>query len=82
MVKITRLPAAPQEVFFQEHQFDEDLGQGTDPQAYWRGQTPHQKSSPILRGANKVKKSRLKKAAKALEGHENKEAILKILRSE
>ncbi len=81
--KITILPPAEQDVFFQEQQFDEALGEGTNPLAYWRGQTPSQQSDPsILRGANKAKKSRLKKAEKALEGHENKEEIMKILRSE
>lgn len=82
MVKVKVIPPVPQDVFFQEHQFDESLGVGTDPNAYWRGQTPNQKMSPILRGASRAKKSRLKKAKKALEGHENKEEILKILRSE
>ena len=80
--KVTILPPAEQDVFFQETQFDLDMGVGTDPLAYWRGNLsdfrPHR---PPTYG-NTVKKDRLKKAEKALEGHENKEEILKILRSE
>jgi hypothetical protein len=81
MVKIKRYPPASQDVFFQNTQFDEALG-GTDPQAYWRGQTPDRRPDPVSKGVNRGKKARLKKAEEALEGHENKEAILKILRSE
>lgn len=79
--KVTICPPGPQEVFFQEHQFDSSIG-GTDPVQYWRGNTHEEKSSPILKGANKVKKKRLKDAEKELRGHENRDAILKILKSE
>jgi len=77
--KITVLPPADQDVFFQEQQFDDSLG-GTNPHAYWRGQTPDTKKSPILKGANKAKQKKMKAAEKVLEGHENKEEILKVLR--
>jgi len=81
-VKVTKLSPAPQDVFFQETQFDDDLS-GTDPGSFWRGQN---RSFEPLRNANiglaKSKKKRLRKAEQELQGHENKEAILKILRSE
>lgn len=81
MTKVTICPPAPQTVFFQEEQFDDRLG-GTDPQAYWRGQTPDDRKSGVLKGASKVKSNRLKKAKAALKGHENKDEIMKILRSD
>lgn len=81
-VKVTKLPPAPQDVFFQEQQFDDGLSTGTDPGAYWRGSLPSQRAkTPPIYGSV-VKKDRLKKAEKALDGHENKNEILKILRSE
>ena len=81
-VKVTICPPAEQDEFFQEQQFDDSLGGGTDPLAYWRGNLPHQNYKRPPTYGNAVKKDRLKKAEKALEGHENKEKILKILRSE
>ncbi len=80
--KVTICPPAPQEVFFQEGQFDEKLGDGTDPIRYIRGSMSEQKGKLPPSYGRKVKKDRLKRAEKALEGHENKEEILKILRSE
>jgi len=81
-IKVTICPQAPQEAFFQEQQFDDGLGAGTDPILYWRGSLPSQKSRTAPAYGNAVKKDRLKKAEKELDGHENKEEILKILRSE
>lgn len=79
---ITICPPAEQEEFFQEQQFDEVIGGGTDPIAYWRGSLLIRRTPlPPIYG-RKTKKDRLNKAEKALEGHENKEKILKILRSE
>lgn len=82
-VKVILCPPALQTVFFQETQFDQDL-KGTDPNAYTRGQLMEFDSdSAAPSGAGTfVKKKRLAQAEKALEGHENKEEILKILRSE
>jgi hypothetical protein len=90
MVKITKLPPQEQHVFFQEHQFDYDLG-GEDPVQFverkWR-KGPSMNSQEPDNGrksstpASRAKKKRIKRAEAALEGHENKEAILKILRSE
>ena len=80
-VTIKKLPPAPQEVFFQEYQFDDDLS-GTDPGIYLRGSFSQGKSKHHPSYGNAVKKGRLKKAEKALAGHENKNEILKILRSE
>lgn len=62
---------------------------GTDPIKYyngkWKAPDPGHKER-VARNANvglaKSKKKRLKQAAAALDGHKNKEAILKILRSE
>jgi len=93
-VKVTICPPAEQTVFFQEVQFDEDLpgrggpegtthaaGRGTDPVRYLKGEYPDQKPKlPSVYGS-KAKETKLRKAEKELEGHENKEAILKILRS-
>ena len=83
MNKVTLCPPAPQDTFFQEHQFDEAL-KGTDPHAYTRGQLPNFNSySDNPPGAGRfVKRRRLEQAEKALEGHENKDEILKILKSE
>jgi len=81
-IKVTVCPPAAQDVFFQEQQFDDALGAGTDPMPYWRGSLPSQKAKTAPAYGNAVKKDRLKKAEKALDGHENKEAILKILRTE
>lgn len=62
---------------------------GTDPIKYYNGkwsQSDPGKREQKARNANvglaKAKKKRLKAAAAALDGHENKEEILKILRSE
>jgi hypothetical protein len=100
MTKITKLPPAVQEEFFQEYQFDRGLpgrgcaqgmsnsrSRGTDPIKYlYIKQGDSGRRETIARNANvglaKSKKKKLKRAEKELEGHENKEAILKILRSE
>lgn len=79
MVKVKIIPPAPQTVFFQEHQFDEDLG-GADPVQYLHNSKPEPKRKHHPAFGERVRKARLKKAKQALEGHENKEAILKILR--
>ena len=92
--KITVLPPADQDVFFQEQQFDKEIPGGSIGN---RGQDPikYTQSGPRFdialreknaRNANvglaKSKKRKLKTAEKELEGHENKDEILKILRSE
>lgn len=83
MVKITKCPSAPQDVFFQEHQFDEGLGAGIDPQHYEKfGSNLHTKGNKQPHG-NKVaasKRKKLKIAEASLEGHENKAEIMKILK--
>ena len=89
MVKITKLPPAPQTVFFQEHQFDEELT-GADPHHYERSGSleRHQSLTRPYSGTDsdgrgtKTKRKMLKKAKKALIGHENAAEILKILRAE
>lgn len=82
-VEVTLCPPAEQEVFFQEQQFDEDLGRGTDPRAYVNGSLMiFGAPDPANPNGPSVKRKRLKAAEKALEGHENKEAILRILRTE
>jgi hypothetical protein len=80
-VSVKKLSPAPQDVFFQDYQFDDDLS-GTDPGTYLRGSFSQGKSKHHPSYGNAVKKGRLKKAEKALVGHENKDEILKILRSE
>ena len=81
MTKVTKLTPAPQDAFFQEQQFDDALS-GTDPNHYLRGVGGHFRKHKHNSYGNVVKKGRLKKAEAALEGHENKDEILKILRSE
>lgn len=78
----TICPPAEQEVFFQEAQFDEDLGTGVDPIRWEDGKTPSVAASPkrTPEYGREVLKARLKRAEKALEGHENKEEIMKVLR--
>lgn len=82
-VKITICPPAEQDVFFQENQFDEEIGRGTDPIAYVRGSVPDYKPPlPIdAKRGLKAKKEKLDKAERSLEGHDNKKQIMKILRS-
>lgn len=81
MPKVTICPPAPQTVFFQQNQFDKRLN-GTDPIQYVRGNTQDlRKKKHLPSYGTKVKKQRLVKAEKALDGHENKEAIMKVLRT-
>jgi hypothetical protein len=82
MANITVCLPAEQDIFFQEMQFDPDLGEGTDPVKFWQGNPLFSSPKPLppVYG-RKTKSDRLKKAEKALEGHENKEEIMKILRS-
>lgn len=87
-VKVTICPPAEQDEFFQEQQFDSRLADAVNPIAYELGYWHHypDMGEKMARNANvglaKSKKKKLKRAEKELEGHENKEAILKILRSE
>jgi hypothetical protein len=91
--KITICPPAEQDVFFQETQFDDNLpgrggqegksnsaGLGTDPIRYCQGKYPDYKSQKAPSYGSKAQQTKLKKAEKELEGHENKDEILKILR--
>lgn len=79
--KITVLPPAPQDIFFQETQFDEEIGSGVDPIRWWQGSVSENRNPlPSAYGLT-VQKNRLKKAEKELEGHEHKDEIMKILRS-
>jgi hypothetical protein len=93
-VKVTICPPAKQTVFFQEVQFDEELpgrgglegsshaDRGTDPVRYLRGDYATEKSKlPSGTYGSKARETKLKKAEKELEGHENKKEIIKILRS-
>lgn len=80
-IKVTICPPAPQDVFFQEHQFDDSLG-GTNPVVYLDKVPKSRTKAPSsLVRANEVKREKLDSAEAALEGHVNKKAILKILRS-
>lgn len=81
--KVTILPPAEQDVFFQETQFEETLGQGVDPRQWEAGKTTAVTPEPTrtTEYGLDVMKARLKRAEKALEGHKNKDAIMKILRS-
>ena len=79
--KITICPPAEQDVFFQETQFDEGVGPGVDPIRWWQGNVSETRNPRPSAYGLTVQKNRLKKAAKALEGHEHKDEIMKILRS-
>ena len=84
MVKVKKLPPAPQTAFFQENQFDPELGDGTDPIQYMRGQAIGTKrSAPVKtsRGVlEKTKKTKfMKKAQEVLKGHPNADRIMKLL---
>lgn len=93
--KVTILPPAEQDVFFQEVQFDSELpgrggeggmtndgNRGTNPVLYLQGKYPERKTlSKSPKYGSKTQQDRLKKAEKELANHENKDAILKILRS-
>lgn len=81
-VAVTICPPAEQDAFFQEQQFDEALGIGTNPIRWWQGNTPSKEKSRRKDGAygRAIIQDRLKKAETALEGHENKDEILKLLR--
>ena len=87
-MKITKLPPAPQTVFFQEEQFDPNIGSGTDPNQFYRGGSLN---SGGKKGRGFKKKDddkevqtkaakQMRKAKESLEGHPNKKAILKILK--
>ena len=93
-VKVTVLPPAGQDVFFQEYQFDEDLPgrggpegmthagtRGTDPIVYLKRAQPTRRQEKPPKYGSKAQQTKLKKAEKELAGHENKDAIMKILRS-
>jgi len=93
--RIKIIPTPPQEVFFQETQFDEelpgrgsDLGKsengslGTDPTKYYNfGSSVRKKEKRNTAYASKARETKLKNAEKELEGHENKKEIMKILKS-
>jgi hypothetical protein len=90
-MKITKLPAAPQETFFQEHQFDPDIGEGTDPQHFLNGRTAVQSGAKKGRARQqsdstgfKESKTRAakqaRKAAQAVKGHPKEKEILAVLR--
>jgi hypothetical protein len=68
-------------VRFQEAQFDHTLN-GTDPQAYERGGRLRRNKTVNRDGvkSTSARKKRLEKNVKALEGHENANEILEILR--
>ena len=93
-MKVTKLPAALQEVFFQEHQFDSDIGEGADPKEYESGRGRFQgRGSSLKKGRarqqsnssgfieSKTKAARqAKKAAASLKGHPKEKEILAVLR--
>ena len=84
-MKITKLPAAPQEAFFQETQFDREIG-GTDPHWYlWAGGSTGRRGRGFKRTdgttENEPKAAKQMRAAKeSLKGHPNETAILKLLK--
>lgn len=75
---------------FQDHQFDRDIGTGTDPKFYERGgsfnrgkgkYSSSERGSTIKGGptGKLTLKNRAEKSKEAVKGHKNEEAILKIL---
>ena len=88
MVKITKLPPAEQDVFFQDVQFDPGIGEGTDPILYWRGVITTRgkkgrgfKSPDPNQEVQTQNAKQSRRAEEAIEGHENEKKILKILKS-
>lgn len=85
-MKIKKIPAAPQTVFFQETQFDHSIG-GTDPQWYlWAGGSQGKKGRGFKRTddstENEPRAARQMRAARtSLKGHPNEKAILKVLKA-
>lgn len=93
-MKVTKLPTAPQEVFFQEYQFAPDIGEGADPKDFEAGRGRFQgRNNSLKKGRarqqsdstgfieSKTKASRQnKKAALAVKGHPKEKEILAILR--
>jgi hypothetical protein len=70
-------------VHFQDCQFDRQIGSGTDPKAYERGTTYSAgRGEPRHLGENSRKQQFDKKIEESLVGHENAEAILKILKAD
>ena len=74
-----------QKVFFQNCQFDPDIGEGTNPVNYWRGR-PFIYAGKKGRGFKKpgqevqTKEAKFARLAKAsVKGHENEKQILDIL---
>jgi hypothetical protein len=90
-MKITKLPPTPQEVFFQDYQFDPDISEGTDPRKFENSQQRFSTTLKKGRGPkrtddsreNEPKSARQNRAAKtALKGHPKEKEILKILRGD
>lgn len=82
--KVVICPPSEQDVFFQERQFDEALGDGTNPIRWWQGNVPskEKKRRKDYGYGRAINQDRLRKAETALEGHENKDEILKVLRGQ
>jgi hypothetical protein len=94
--KVTILPPAKQTVFFQEYQFDEEMGEGADPIRYLDKRRPTRKKKKkeknggqqesftrdghFGRGLSKLKQKRTREAKEALKGHPHAAEILKLLR--
>ena len=84
MVNITIYPPVSQDIFFQEVQFDPRLGRGTDPEHYEKfgsKETSKEEQKPLRGNTSEAREIRQKRLEKELEGHENKDAILRILRA-
>jgi hypothetical protein len=87
-MKVTKLPPAPQEVFFQEHQFDRDIGKGSDPQQFVNGRAASRSNANKGRARKttddkevQTKAAKfMRKAKVAVKGHPKEKEILKVLR--
>jgi hypothetical protein len=82
---IVKLPTQPQEVFFQEHQFDSDIGEGADPKEYESGRGRFQGRSGSLKKGRARQQSNStgfveSKAAASIKGHPKEKEILAVLR--
>lgn len=86
---IKKIPPVEQDVFFQDCQFDPNIGEGADPEVFWRGR-PRFGSGRRGRGFKRVSgeiqtmtiAAKFLRAAKnVLIGHKNEEEIMKVLKS-
>jgi hypothetical protein len=74
-------PIGENNIHFQHHQFEHDLGSGFDPKVYEERQMAKKRMIKFVH-IGRPRKERLKKIEKSLVGHENAAEIMAVLRTE